>query len=146
MEVKENRRKRQGRNFTENCFGDIYDLGKPILLFFFLRRGEKGKEEREKENKKQVMSAPISSPPLLPLPSQIVLGKYRTFRHLVAYYVPNHQWWHAKWKLSQNAYILHTRFCIFGTNSVLSRCLLTKFLYRSSVGSLLRVHCWLGRK
>ncbi len=27
---------------------------------------------------------------------------------------------------------------------VLSRCLLTKFLHRSSVGSLLRVRCWLG--
>ncbi len=27
---------------------------------------------------------------------------------------------------------------------MLSRCLLTKFLHRSSVGSLLRVHCWLG--
>ena len=26
----------------------------------------------------------------------------------------------------------------------LSRCLLTKFLHRSSVGSLLRVRCWLG--
>ena len=25
-----------------------------------------------------------------------------------------------------------------------SRCLLTKILQRSSVGSLLRVHCWLG--
>ena len=27
---------------------------------------------------------------------------------------------------------------------MLSRCLLTKFLHRSSVRSLLRVHCWLG--
>ncbi len=29
---------------------------------------------------------------------------------------------------------------------VLSRCLVTKFLLRSSVGSLLRVSCWLGRR
>ena len=28
---------------------------------------------------------------------------------------------------------------------MLSRCLLTKFLHRSSVGSLLRVRCWLGK-
>ncbi len=27
--------------------------------------------------------------------------------------VPNHQRWSAKWKLSWNAYTLHTRFCMF---------------------------------
>ena len=60
--------------------------------------------------------------------------------------VPNHQRWHAKWKLSWNMHTLHTRFLhVWRRFAMLSRCLVTKFRHRSSVGSLLRVRCWLGR-
>ena len=61
-----------------------------------------------------------------------VLVRCATFR-----IVPNHQRWPAKWK--------HARF---GTLQIcmLSRCLATKFLRQSSVGSLLRVSCWLGSR
>ncbi len=38
---------------------------------------------------------------------------------------------------------LHARF-LYVWRRLLSRCFLTKFLHRRSVGSLLRVHCWLG--
>ena len=55
--------------------------------------------------------------------------------------VPNHQ----RWKLSWNIHTLHTRFFSrLAPIFMLSRCLLTKFLHRSAVGSLLRVRCWLG--
>ena len=30
--------------------------------------------------------------------------------------IPNHQRWHAKWKLGQNTYMLRTRFRMFGTD------------------------------
>ncbi len=60
--------------------------------------------------------------------------------------LPNHQRWCAKRKLSRNTYTLHTRFCEFGHGFVMpGRCLYKqKLLHRSSVGSLLRVRCWLG--
>ena len=52
-----------------------------------------------------------------------------------------------KWKLSQNTYTLRTLFCTFWRRfAMLGRCSLTKFLHRSSVGSLLRVRCWLGKE
>ena len=35
-------------------------------------------------------------------------------------------------------------FARFASTCMLSLCLLTKFLHRSSVGSSLRVRCWLG--
>ncbi len=58
---------------------------------------------------------------------------------------PNHQGWHAKWKLSRNMHALHTRFCTFGRRLVSSvGDYQQKFLHRSSGGSLLRVRCWLG--
>ncbi len=61
---------------------------------------------------------------------------------------PNHQWWHARWKLSQNMNMYMSDTHIFARLTpicMLSRCLLTKFLHRSSVESLLQVLCWLGR-
>ncbi len=30
--------------------------------------------------------------------------------------LPNHQQWHAKWKLSRNMYTMRTRFCTFGSD------------------------------
>ncbi len=60
---------------------------------------------------------------------------------------PNHQRWYAKWKLSRNMYTMHTRFRTFGTDfQAQSELIDKKFLHRSSVGNLLRVHCWLGRR
>ena len=51
-----------------------------------------------------------------------------------------------KWKLSRNMYTSHARFLlVLAPICKRSRCLLTKFLHRISVGSLLRVRCWLGR-
>ena len=59
---------------------------------------------------------------------------------------PNHQRWCAKWKLSWNMYKLHALFFnVRRRLGMLSRCLLTKVLHRSSVGSLLRGRCRLGR-
>ncbi len=50
----------------------------------------------------------------------------------------------AKWKLlSWNSCTFHARFCTFGADLYAQLCLLTKFLHRSSVGSLLRVR-WLS--
>ncbi len=61
-------------------------------------------------------------------------------------FLPLHQRWYAKWKLSWNMYytFIHA-FALLVPICMLSRCLLTSFLHRSSVGSLLRVRCWLGR-
>ncbi len=55
---------------------------------------------------------------------------------------------YAKWKLSRNIYALHTRFFarlapIRNARSVTSDKISA---YRSSVGSLLRVRCWLGSR
>ena len=60
--------------------------------------------------------------------------------------LPSHQWWHAKWKLSRNMHTLHTRFCTFGSDLLAQSVLIKKksFCIGSSVGSLLRVRCWLG--
>ncbi len=44
----------------------------------------------------------------------------------------------------KHAHIAHTFLHVSTPIHILSRCLLTKFLHRSSVGSLLRVRCWLG--
>ena len=59
---------------------------------------------------------------------------------------------YAKWQLSWNIGIgtlyTHTRFCTFGTDFFAQSVLINKvtnFLHRSPGGSLLRVHCWLGR-
>ncbi len=55
--------------------------------------------------------------------------------------------WYAKLELSRNMYTLHTRFMhIWHPICMLSRWLVTRFLHRSSVGSLLKVHCWLGER
>ncbi len=39
---------------------------------------------------------------------------------LIIFLTPNHQWWHAKWKLSWNTsmriYTLHAHLCTFGIN------------------------------
>ncbi len=49
------------------------------------------------------------------------------------------------WKLSQNMYTLRTYiFVHLAPTCMLSRCLVTKSLHRSSGGSLSRVWCWLG--
>ena len=45
---------------------------------------------------------------------------------------------------SEYVHVAHTFFARLAPICMLSRCLLTKFLHRSSVGSLLRVRCWLG--
>ena len=50
-----------------------------------------------------------------------------------------------KWRLSRNVRTSHTCFGhVWRPVCVLSRCLSTSFLRRRSVGSLLRVRCWLG--
>ena len=46
--------------------------------------------------------------------------------------------------LSECAHVAYTYLHVLALICMLSRCLLTKFLHRSSVGSLLRVCCWLG--
>ncbi len=58
---------------------------------------------------------------------------------------PNHQGWHAKAE-AQLEYVhdASTSFARLMPICKLSRCLSTTFLHRSSVGSLLRVPCWLG--
>ncbi len=60
-------------------------------------------------------------------------------------HLPNHQRWYAKWKFSWNMYT-HCIYvlCTFGLYAQSVITVLTKFLHRSSVGSLLRVCCWLG--
>ncbi len=47
---------------------------------------------------------------------------------------------------SEYIHIAYTFFARLVPICMLSRCLLTKYLHRSSVGSLLRVRCWLGRR
>ena len=62
-------------------------------------------------------------------------------------YVPNHNGgmhhgnsWNIQFK-----HCIHV-FCTFGADLYAqSRCLLTKFRYRSSVGRLSKVRCWLGK-
>ena len=71
---------------------------------------------------------------LLGTPSPIYLG-------------PNHQRWYVKWKLRQHMCMLHTRFCMFRADFACSvGAYRQKFLRRSSVGSLSRVRCWLGKE
>ncbi len=41
-------------------------------------------------------------------------------------------------------HVAYTTLHVFALICMLSRCLVTDFLHRSSVGSLLRVRCWLG--
>ncbi len=61
-------------------------------------------------------------------------------------HLPNHQRWHAKWKLSWNMCAMRTRFCTFGSDFVmLSLWLLTKFLRRRSVGSLFKSALLVGQ-
>ena len=45
---------------------------------------------------------------------------------------------------AQLQYVPYTLLTRLAPICMLSRCLLATFLHRSSVGSLLRVHCWLG--
>ncbi len=63
---------------------------------------------------------------------------------------PNRQRRYAKWKLSRCTVVCSTHcihvFVRLAPICMLSQCLLTKFLNRSSVGSLLKVHCWLGTR
>ncbi len=60
--------------------------------------------------------------------------------------IPNHQRWYANWKLSWNTtHCTHVFFARLAPIRILSRCPLTKIPHRSSVRSLLRVHCWLGK-
>ncbi len=55
-----------------------------------------------------------------------------------------------KWKLSWNipVYTLHAHFCTFGTDLYAQLVLINKIsaLELSKIGSLLRVHCWLGQQ
>ena len=53
--------------------------------------------------------------------------------------VPTTNGWHAKWKLGRNTHTLHATFShVWPRFCILRRSLLTKFLPRSSVGSLLK--------
>ncbi len=74
-------------------------------------------------------------------------SRHAEFRKVFFFFdLPNHERWHAKWNLSRNTYTLHTRFLhVLVPTCMLSQCLLAKFLHRSSVRSLLKVHCRLGR-
>ncbi len=46
---------------------------------------------------------------------------------------------------SEYAHIAYAFSHVLAPIRMLRRCLLTKFLHRSSLGSLSRVHCWLGK-
>ena len=67
-------------------------------------------------------------------------------------YLPNHQRWYAKMVVQLQyiqyiyTHIAYTFFASLVPICMLSRCLLAKFLHRSSVGSLSRVRCWLGSR
>ena len=64
-------------------------------------------------------------------------------------FIPNHQRWYAEWKyISVGIYThrLRTRFCTFGADLYAYAVLFNKISPSSSVGSLLRVSCWLGRR
>ncbi len=60
---------------------------------------------------------------------------------------PSHQWWYAKIEAqSEYVHVACTSLHIWRQFWMLSRCFAAKFLRRSSVRSLLRVRCWLGRR
>ena len=66
-----------------------------------------------------------------------------SYNNRLWWWSPNHQRWHVKWKLSRNTYTLHARFLHARRRLACSvDALLTKFLHRSSEGSLLTL-CWL---
>ncbi len=66
---------------------------------------------------------------------------------------PNHQRWHAKWKLSWNIYTFHTRFCTFGADLYAQSLLISKIsapelsqkFIKSAllVGFSLSLHWWI---
>ena len=59
--------------------------------------------------------------------------------------LPNQQRWHAKWKLSRNAYATHSRLCTFCVNSQAPSVLIDKISASElSRKLILRVRCWLG--
>ena len=72
--------------------------------------------------------------------------KTQQVSHIIdTFFLPNQQWWHAKMEAqSEYVHTAHTFFARLAPICVLSRCLLTKILHRSSLGSLLGVRCWLG--
>ena len=84
------------------------------------------------------------------LPSSFLIGapfaSILGFATLIPLLQPNRQRWHAKnGSSSRNMHMLRTCSRTFWHPiCVLGRCLATKFLRRKSVGSLLRVRCWLG--
>ncbi len=59
------------------------------------------------------------------------------------HYLPNHQLWHARWKLSRSTHTLHTHFCTFGADlcaqSVLSNKISASELRRKFIKSALLV-------
>ena len=58
---------------------------------------------------------------------------------------PDHQRWDAKMEAQPECvHIAYTFSHVWHQFACLSRCLLTRFPHRSSVGSLTRVRCWLG--
>ncbi len=64
---------------------------------------------------------------------------------LLFFLTPNHQRWYAKWGAqSEQVHVANMFLHICAPICMLSRCLVTKFLQRSSVKSLLRVRGWLG--
>ncbi len=69
--------------------------------------------------------------------------KFRTWKPLKP--CPNHQRWHAKWKLSRNMYTLQTSFCTFGANLHAQSVIIDKISGGGAQSEvLLRVRCWLG--
>ncbi len=136
------------------------------LLLFFLRRNKlfgkksgtlllpesqpgvcvpelwKGWDERKKE--REGMDAAPFFFALFPLLWQDSGQQLLFFCQAFLNVLPNHQRWDVKRKLSWSTQV-HNCIHVFGRlapNCIL--CLLTTFLHRSSVGSLLRVRCWLG--
>ena len=73
---------------------------------------------------------PVPYPSLTPdltWPTQLTV--YPSFTVLVCVNVhvqPNHQRWHAKWKLSWNTYTSHARLCTVGTDSYAHSVLVSK--------------------
>ncbi len=108
---------------------------------------EKKKEEEEKEEEEEEEERCVFPP------EKEAEGMARVLHKLICdgekkrklTLVPNRQRWHAKIEAPlERVHFGHTFLHVWHRFRMLSRCLATKFLLRSSVGSLLRVCCWLG--
>ncbi len=135
------------------------------VLYTRKGRGEGGGRKMGKNSFSKIF---FSLPPFLPLPPQSLLApllmnfcglplvisfflglvQEKKMRKSLLYCshsrLPNHhQRWYAKME-ARLEYIRYTFFTRLAPICLLSRCLLTNFLHWISVGSLLRVRCWLG--